>query len=262
MCESFEKYSYFNFRLIREASSLLVIRIEDIFDEISEAKRKLNDYTNEVQEWKDYISREWQNAIRNKQREFTVAELKTKSQLSTLLQNIRSGQVDEVEMEKLLDSFECENPCSLASIERYLMDNRQIQSKIEILSEFDRSINLLKEFTSIEDKLSKLHDKDVYLLHISDQWQNKDRQNCLKHFRFFKHLMHSDVLKNDDKSDKNGEKTVFIVIDYDLHHYQLKNDADRADKCSIYYAKSGTIQSKDYYEYTQSKSIDLHIYDI
>lgn len=235
---------------------MLAIRVENIFDEISIGKRKFNAFLNEIKPWKDYISRDWQNNIRQKETELIAAELKTKRQLSKLLQNIRGGQEEESEMEKLLDNFERENACSLRSIEQFLREKRHVKLKIQTLSEFNRETNLLKELTSIEDKLLELHGKEVYLLHISDKWQTENKQNSSKQLRFFKHLMNTETKRGEKNSDKETTDTAFIVIDYDLHHDDLTHDPNRAETCCIYYAKDGTIQSKDYYEYSQSKSFD------
>ncbi|CAF4667751.1 unnamed protein product, partial [Rotaria socialis] len=47
--------------------------------------------------------------------------------------------------------------------------------------------------------------------------------------------------------------SAFVVIDYDLHHSDLKHDKDKANKCCIYHATRGKIKSKDYYQYSLKK---------
>ncbi|CAF2845263.1 unnamed protein product [Rotaria sp. Silwood2] len=232
-------------RMINEVSQLVVMRIENIFEDISKGKRKFNDFLNEIKPWEDYISRDWQNEIREKQVELIAVELKTQRELSTLLKNIRSGQEEESVMERLLDNFDRENPCSSRSIEKFLKDKRNIILKIGTLKGFDREKHLLKEIFSLTDKLlePELYEKDVYLLHISDKWQTKDKLNWLKQLRCFKHLISCETESNDTTSN-----SAFIVIDYDLHHSDLENDEHRAEKCCIYYAKRGAIKCRDYYE--------------
>ncbi|CAF4842861.1 unnamed protein product [Rotaria socialis] len=236
MAEIFKHELQIN-RMIREVSHLVVMRIEDIFEDISTGKKKFNDFLNEIKPWEHYISRDWRDAIRRKQAERIAAEVKTQRELSTLLQKIRGGQAEESEMERLLDDFDRKNPCSSMSIERLLREKRNVTLKIRVLKDFQPEKHLLKEITSIKYMLSGLYDKNVYLLHVSEEWETKDGDNSFKQLRFFKSMI------------KNGtDDSAFIVIDYDLHHSDLENDKDKANKCCIYHAARGKIKSKDYYQ--------------
>ncbi|CAF4982385.1 unnamed protein product, partial [Rotaria socialis] len=185
MAEIFKHELQIN-RLIREVSHLVVVRIEDIFEDISTGKRKFNDFLNEIKPWEHYISRDWRDALRQKQAERIAAEVKTQRELSTLLQKIRGGQAEESEMERLLDDFDRKNPCSSMSIERFLREKRNVTLKICVLKDFQPEKHLLKEITSIKYILSGLYDKNVYLLHVSEEWETKDGDNSFKQLRFFK----------------------------------------------------------------------------
>ncbi|CAF2997240.1 unnamed protein product [Rotaria socialis] len=129
MAEIFKHELQIN-RMIREVSHLVVMRIEDIFEEISTGKRKFNDFLNEMKPWEHYISCDWRDTIHQKQAERIVAEVKTQRELSTLLQNIRGGQAEESEMERLLDDFDRNNPCSSMSVERPLKEKQNVILKI------------------------------------------------------------------------------------------------------------------------------------
>ncbi|CAF4639760.1 unnamed protein product, partial [Rotaria socialis] len=236
MAEIFKHELQIN-RMIREVSHLVVMRIEDIFEDISTGKKKFNDFLNEIKPWEHYISRDWRDAIRQKQAERIAAEVKTQRELSTLLQKIRGGQAEESEMERLLDDFDRKNPCSSMSIERLLREKRNLTLKIRVLKDFQPEKHLLKEITSIRDILSDLYDKNVYLLHVSEEWETEDRDNSLKQLRFFKGMIKNETIDS-----------AFIVIDYDLHHSDLEKDKDKANKCCIYHAAHGKIKSKDYYQ--------------
>ena len=236
------------FRMIKEVSHLVVMRIENIFEDISKGKRKFNDFLNEIKPWEDYISRVWLNEIRQKRAEHIAGELKTQRELSTLLQKIRGDKAEESEMERLLGNFDRENPCSSMSIERFLRAKRNVTSKIGIFNDFTPGKNLLKEITTIEDLLSNYYEQDVCLLHISEKWQTEDKTNSLKQLRCFKSLINSEKGVNDTTFN-----SAFIVIDYDLHGSDLEPDENKANKCCIYYAKRGIIKSKDDYEDSLSK---------
>ncbi|CAF1396456.1 unnamed protein product [Rotaria sordida] len=56
------------------------------------------------------------------------------------------------------------------------------------------------------------------------------------------------IEQTETESNDTAPNSAFMVIDYDLHHSDLENDDNRAEKCCIYYAKRGAIKSKDYYE--------------
>ncbi len=65
---------------------------------------KFDGWSNEIKPSKEYISGDWENEFRNKKVELAAAERKTQSQLSKLLQDIRSGQANKSEMETLLET--------------------------------------------------------------------------------------------------------------------------------------------------------------
>ncbi|CAF4097292.1 unnamed protein product, partial [Rotaria sordida] len=154
-------------RIINEVSHLVVLRIENIFEDISKGKRKFNDFLNEIKPWEDYISHDWQNEIRQKQDTLSAVELKTQRELKTLLENIRGGQEQEFIMERLLDNFDSENPCSLRSIENFLRDKRNITLKIGTLKDFDREKQKLshKQISSILKENSSPSEKEIVNWH-------------------------------------------------------------------------------------------------
>lgn len=230
------------------------MRIEEIFENISDAKKKFNEFLYEIKPWDDYLSRDWLNIIREKQMEIIATSAKTQRDLSTLLQKIRSGHQEESEMVRLLDNFNRENPCSLISVEQFLKKQRYIKLRIQLLEQFERDKHLLKEITTIQDIVSDLYDKDVYLLHISEDWQSKHKETCNKQVRFFKQLI------NKITTEANDNTSVYRVIDCDLHRCDLEDDENKANKCCIYYATRGSIKSKDYYDYSLSKLIKLKEY--
>jgi hypothetical protein len=231
-----------NFRTIQEISNLITLRIENIFEDIETGKRKFNEFLFEMKPWNDYISYDWKSVMQKRQAELTAVGLKTQRELGTILKDIRSGNAKEEEMEALLDKFDSDNICSSTSVGKFLKDNQYIQTKIQTLKNFNPKENLLTSISSIEDIIFDLYENDVYLLHISNEWSAKNKEDSLKQLRFFKTLMES----NKASGGNPAPDSVFKVIDYDLHRSDLENDQYRADKCCIYYAKNGVIQSKDY----------------
>ncbi|CAM4842598.1 unnamed protein product [Rotaria magnacalcarata] len=221
-------------RLIKEVSEHLVIRIESIFEQLSVATRKFNDFLNEVKPWEQYIPTDWLKVIKERKAKHAGDELKTQRQMASLLEKIRVGTTEESEMEELIDKFDIDNPCSELSIDRFLKENNHVKTKIETLKKVspDRSL-LLTQIDSIDDIILNFYDNEVYLLHICERWSKKNKRNMLKQMRFFSQL------KTKEPENTNS---IFRVIDHDLH-----SDLDeRPEDCVVYYATHGSIESHDF----------------
>ncbi|CAF1538217.1 unnamed protein product, partial [Adineta ricciae] len=81
------------------------------------------------------------------------------------------------------------------------------------------------------------YDNDVYLLHICDEWQTKNKQHWPKLLRFLSNLIQTEHETKDSSA-------IFRVIDHDLH----ADLDDKPDQCVIFYAKQGIIESRNFYQ--------------
>ncbi|CAF1395144.1 unnamed protein product [Rotaria sp. Silwood1] len=248
-------------RIMKEVTNHIINRIENIFEQIIQGKRMMNDFLAKIEPWKGWIPPDWVEVIHDKQSALVGEELRTQRQLATLLEQIRGGQADENEMIQLLDNFNDQNPCSLMCIKRFLKDNARIDAKIASLSQFDRRPKeknqpkgpnpdlLPKEFKSIHEFFLNNYHKDVYLFHISNDWEKQDQANWYKQLRFFYSLQKSVETISESK------KPVFLVIDHDLHTHLDK----KPNTCVIYHGNQGTIKSEDYYHTLCSTPSAAHI---
>lgn len=236
--------------MIKEVTSAIVSRIETIFEEIIQGKRIFNDFIAKIEPWVDWLPPAWTKVVYDKRAELAGQEIQTQRQLATLLQQIRCGEADEEKMVELLDKFDGQNPSSKRSIREFLTQNKKIDSKIRSLGEFDREAIdeekkpnakvLLKELTSIQDFILRQDSVDVYLLHISDEWEENSKDNWYKQLRFFFRLL----------SGTDGvNKRIARVIDHDLH-VNLKM---KPSGCVIFHAHGGVIKSRDYYRTSWGK---------
>jgi predicted nucleic acid-binding Zn-ribbon protein len=264
--------------LIKEVSQNIVNRIENIFEQMNDERRKLNDFLDDIKPWKEFIPRQWFNLIEQKLSDFNVEELTLKRQLSNLLVEIRSGTAEESKMVELIDNFN-QHPCSPISIERFFDENERIKTKIKTLTRLSPDKKeLLTNIKSIEDFIQDFYDDDVHLLHICEQWEQEDEENSLKQMRFFINLKKKEqdakkvqdakneqnaTNEQDAKNEQNAtneqdaknEKAKYWVIDYDLHS-RLKN---KPTKSVIYYATRASIESRDFYKDSLSKFIIIQI---
>ncbi|CAF2613369.1 unnamed protein product [Rotaria sp. Silwood2] len=240
-------------RSIKEVSEAIVSRIEDMFEQIIESKRKLNDFIYDIEPWKEFISYHWFDLVKQKQRELDQESLITQRKLKDLLVKIRSDSAKESEMQQLLDEFESNNPCSLTSIERFLKDNQKIKRKIDTLTKVSpEKKELLKILESVDDLILDLYDYDVYLLHTCEEWNTKEnKRSTLKQERYFTNLMKNELISNNTKAR-------FRVIDHDLHP-ELE---EKPNSCVIYHAKNGHIVTRDFYEYSLSNQFYGNIINI
>ena len=230
--------------MVKEVSQIIVNSIENIFEQLNDQRRKLNDFLDDIKPWKELIHHEWSNVITKKLSEFNVHELELKRQLSYLLIAIRNGTAEESKMVKLIDNFN-EDLCSPSSIDKFLRENKRIKTKIKTLTRISPDKGeLLTDIDSVEDFILDYYDNDVYLLHICEQWQKDDEENSLKQMRYFINLKKT-------KQDALDEKAKFWVIDYDLHS-GLEN---KPTKSVIYYVTRASMKSKDFYKDSLSKFI-------
>jgi hypothetical protein len=243
--------------MIQDVTNSIVNRIENLFEQIIQGKRIMNDYLSTIEPWKNWIRSELTEKIYVRQQQLVQIELETQRRLASLLEQIRRGEADENQMVNLLDKFEEDNLCSVISIKNFLKLNSFLMTKIECLSEFDQhvldetnvkapktpnSYVLFTNLKSIDAFVQKYYDNHIYLLHISNEWEENNRINWYKQLRCFKYLYKCEQIGE----TKNG---IFRVIDHDLH-----DDLDYKPNTSvIYYAHHGTIKTNDYYHTSLSR---------
>ncbi|CAF3912063.1 unnamed protein product [Adineta steineri] len=229
-------------RMVKEVSEQTVHRIENIFEQMNDEERKLNDFLDDINPWKKFLPRQWFDLVKKKLSNFNEEELKLKRDLSSLLVAIRSNLAEESKMIELIDSFS-KHPCSPESTEKFFYENENITTKIKTLRRISPDKKeLVTNITSVEDFIQDFYGNDVYLLHICEKWQQEDEGNSGKQMRYFINLK-----KNEQDTQNNKAK--FWVIDYDLH-LRLKN---KPTNSIIYYATRATIKSKDFYKESRSK---------
>lgn len=190
--------------MIREVSEDIVSHIENIFEQLNNERRKLNDFLDDIKPWTEYIHHEWVDIIKQKLTKFTEEELELKRKLSNLLVNIRGGKAEESEMKELLADFN-QHPCSPKSIEEFFRKNKRIKNKIKTLRRISpEKKELLIDLDSIEDFILDFYDNDVYLLHICEQWQRDEEEDSLKQ-KESSSKQKEDPLKQKEKSSKQNE---------------------------------------------------------
>ncbi|CAF3279489.1 unnamed protein product [Rotaria sp. Silwood2] len=246
------KYEISVQRVIKDVSIYLMSRLEDTFEQIIRSKRMLNDFLDKVTPWQDWLAPDWIDAITNKQTNLNRVQTDTLHQLGTLVEQIRRGEVEENKMTELLENFDKNNPCSVVSMRRFLEENSRNIIKIEALNEICRFLLetrgenkqstggysgiLFPKNTSIHSFLNKNHDYDIYLLHISNKWKESDERNWYKQIRLFTNLYKS-------QEQNQARKAIFRVVDHDF----LVDMDEKPDKCVIYHASRGVINTKDYF---------------
>ncbi|CAF4110175.1 unnamed protein product [Adineta steineri] len=237
-------------RLIQDVSSEIINGLENIFEEMNNQQKKLNDFLYDIQPWKKYLPRQWMVLIETKISNFNHEALELKGEISKLLVAIRSNEHKEPEMIKLIEGFS-EHPCSSIETEKFLENNKNIKNKINNLQRINPNKNeLLEKIHSIEDYIEDyIEDNDIYLLHICEEWLNQNKKNSFKQIKYFNNL------KNNEKDNKNVK---FWVIDYDLQPHLVK---EPAKSVIYYYSRNGSIESRDVLKDSLSelsrKQIDL-----
>lgn len=230
----------------------LMNQLEDVFEQIILSQRMFNDCLDKISMWKDWLPSDWIEAIFSKQSSLKLIQTESHSKLSLVLRQLRRGECEDVELIQILNDFEKNNECSVKSMQKYLKENSRYDVKIASWNdiyqhlkaakgetkeptEHDLNLRFPKE-AKIETFLNQHFNDHIYLLHITNEWKERDPQNWYKQIRAF-----GDTYKVQTQNLR--EKSMFRIIDHDL----ILDLDGKPDKCVIYHAHHGRIMSLDYY---------------
>ncbi|RIA85230.1 hypothetical protein C1645_697960 [Glomus cerebriforme] len=144
-----------------------VLRVEQVFDSLSESKQRLNDLSNEAQ----FISNhQIFNEINNYIQEVKVKEARLRSELAECLVKIRSGEGNINEFESVIRTFQ-KSILSKDSIIRFIQQYRSVSVSADLLLALKaKKVESLDKDSTIEHIL-QMHPKNhVFILLDSDKY--------------------------------------------------------------------------------------------
>lgn len=118
----------------------------------------------------------------------------------------------------------------------------KIQNKLMLFKRFPPEKYFRRQVVNYKKLLNGLKEKTVFILHVCEDWLKDDKNNFHEQIEFFESL----------KSDHLGmqirdPEANFIIIDYDLNRYLLKQ-LNTPNKCCIHYVEKNVLLSTDCHE--------------
>ncbi|PKK69930.1 hypothetical protein RhiirC2_747531 [Rhizophagus irregularis] len=91
--------------MITELSEETILRVDQVFDGLSESKQRLNDLYNDAQSTSDFIMDKVFAQISNRVQEVRINEENFRRELAECLVKVRSGKINIIELENKLKKF-------------------------------------------------------------------------------------------------------------------------------------------------------------
>lgn len=126
-------------------------------------------------------------------------------------------------------------------IDEFLRQQETFQDKLILFKRFPPERYFRKHVIDYDNLLGRLQAENVYILHLCEDWVQKDKKKYHKQLRFFEYLIINLQGHRPDDSD-----TKFIIMDYDLNNHLLKN-SNAPDRCCIHHFRKNVFLSKDCY---------------
>ncbi|RGB34266.1 hypothetical protein C1646_787157 [Rhizophagus diaphanus] len=118
--------------MITELSVEIILRVEQVFDGLSESKQKLNDLYNDAQSTSDFIMDKIFDQISNRIQEVEINEAKFRRELAECLVKVRSGKINIIEFENKLEKFH-ESILSKNSMMEFFRQHRSVSTLAELV---------------------------------------------------------------------------------------------------------------------------------
>ncbi|RGB27693.1 hypothetical protein C1646_819606 [Rhizophagus diaphanus] len=156
--------------MITELSEETILRVEQVFDGLSESKQRLNDLYNDAQSTSDFIMDEVFDQINNRVQEVSINEAKFRRELAECLVKVRSGKIDINELEKKLKKFH-KSVLSKTSMTEFLRQHHSVSKLAELVPILKtKRVEFLGKNSSIEHILHKYSNSEIFILLDNDEY--------------------------------------------------------------------------------------------
>jgi GTPase SAR1 family protein len=217
--------------MITELSEETVLRVEQVFDGLSESKQKLNDLYDDAQSISDLIPDKDFDQISSRVKEVGINEAKFRHELADCLVKVRSGKCNFGELENKLKIFQ-EGNLSKASIMKFIQQHRLVSTLAELVLILKaKKVEYLGKNSTIEHILNKYSTNDVYILFDSDDKYVIDGNSSPVH-SVFRDLYNSD----------EGSSKFFIV------NLKICTQIECLNYPTIQHYINGKLSSNNFYD--------------
>jgi GTPase SAR1 family protein len=150
--------------LIMETSEEIILKIEQIFDDLFKSKETLNDLFNDAKSISNLISDKIFDEINNHVHEVKLEDTKFRKELAENLVKIRSGKNNIDELDNIIKTFQ-DGVLSKNSIMNFINKYQSISAKaIFVLTLKEKKVEFLDKNSTIDHILRKNSKGHVYIL--------------------------------------------------------------------------------------------------
>ncbi|RGB27696.1 hypothetical protein C1646_673797 [Rhizophagus diaphanus] len=156
--------------MITELSEETILKVERVFDGLSESKQKLNDLYNDAQSTSNFIMDGVFNQISDRVQEVRTKEAKFRRELAECLIKVGSGKINIMELEKKLNKFH-KSVLSKNSMVQFFRQHDSVSKLAELVPRLNtKRVELLGKDSTIEYILNKYSDSDIFILLDNDKY--------------------------------------------------------------------------------------------
>jgi hypothetical protein len=212
----------------------IINEIQTELDNHSEFKQKFNDIKNEIINSSMYFPDSTIDLINKKDVSIKKVETSFRANLSSILVQIRSGDVKIHKLKDLLKHFQQSHICA-RGINEFLNKNKKLFNKMEKIEHY-KSLNIvyLDNTINVDMLIQKHQSKDIYIMLFSEELIDHNKDLYQKNLDFFYSLV-----RNNHGSLEN---TIFWIFDYEI---QPASSICCEKKICIKHFKNGRVIDED-----------------
>ncbi|GBC01566.1 hypothetical protein RclHR1_04230011 [Rhizophagus clarus] len=217
--------------VITELSEETILRVEQVFDDLSESKQRLNDLYNDARSISELILDKVSDQISNRVQEVRQNEAKFRCELAECLVKVRSGKSNISELENKLKIFH-EGVLSKSFMTEFIHQHRLVSTLAELVPILKaKKVEYLGKNSTIEHILNKYSTNDIYIFFDYDDEYIID-SNSSPEYSMFRDLYNSD----------EGSSRFFIV------NLKICTQIKCTSYPTIQHYINGRLNSNNYYD--------------
>ncbi|CAB5343914.1 unnamed protein product [Rhizophagus irregularis] len=216
--------------MITELNEETILRVEQVFDGVSESKQRLNDLYNDAQSTSDFIMDKVFAQISNRVQEVRINEANFRRELAECLVKVRSGKINIIELENKLKKFH-KSILSKNSMMEFFRQHRSVSTLAELVPILKtKRVEFLKKNSTIEHILHKYSNSDIFILLDNNEYIIDFNSSSV-------HSMFRDLYNSDEGSSKFFIANLKICTQIKCSSYPI-----------IRHYINGRLDSDNYYE--------------
>lgn len=203
LLQDYLQFSIKGVMVLKALEEACLIRIVQLFEQLSKVYQKINDFHNDALEYKYCVAPNDMSRISKLKQAFTIEEAKLRSKLAKTLKLVRSGQADVSNLEDII--AECLNNEFLT--ENIFVSWGLVMEKIKFAQTLvENGATYIGIGTSLDDEMLKYFDTKSFVLYFKLKTQDS---KTIKNWKGNRQLFFQELKK------KSGAR--YYAVDCDIH---------------------------------------------